>query len=99
LGAQVEPKDWIPKPLRPLMRSGARVLERVARSLVDEVVAATPAIQQRYAGHRQATLVQNFPRLEELHRSEIRPFHERPNVVAYVGGVSRIRGALEMVDA
>jgi len=44
-------------------------------------------------------VIQNFPKLEEFARVEGEPYEKRPPWVAYVGGLTPIRGALEMVAA
>jgi glycosyltransferase involved in cell wall biosynthesis len=66
---------------------------------VDAVVAATPDIAAGYPASR-VQLVRNFPVLSELAPSaDTEPYRERPLRVAYVGGVTRQRGAQEMVAA
>lgn len=65
----------------------------------DGVVGATPYITERFAGRSQrAVNVNNFPSLDDI-KFHDGDFREREALVCYVGGVSRIRGAVEMVEA
>ncbi len=62
------------------------------------VIAATPAIAQKFARLKsRAVNVNNFPELGEL-ENEL-PWTEKCNEVCYVGGIAEIRGILELVDA
>jgi glycosyltransferase involved in cell wall biosynthesis len=76
-------------------------LERVAKRRFDAFVAATPAIARAFPAERTA-LVRNFPLLEEFPEWRLRrarPHRERPNTVAYVGGIQLHMGLREMVKA
>jgi glycosyltransferase involved in cell wall biosynthesis len=86
------------------------LLESAARRAFDGFVCATPAIARRFPGCRTVT-VQNYPLAEEFSDSGSRsadcgvaenpqPAIRNPQSadLAYVGGISAIRGAREMVD-
>lgn len=79
-----------------------RVYEAVARWLFDGFVAATPEIGRRFPSERTA-VVQNFPLPQEIdamgQRLRSRPYDERPMNVAYLGGLTRIRGIREIIEA
>ncbi|PWF22174.1 glycosyltransferase family 4 protein [Corticimicrobacter populi] len=65
----------------------------------DGVIAATPFIRDKFLEINRNTVdVNNFPMLGELVTEEIDWSRKRPQV-AYVGGISRIRGILELVRA
>ncbi|NLF71264.1 MAG: glycosyltransferase family 4 protein [Candidatus Anammoximicrobium sp.] len=84
-------KQWIPRWLRPVAsRLAALVLRQVGRRL-DAVVAATPTIAGRFPNCRTA-VIRNYPLLGELCDGDARPWSERPNLVAYIGGLTRARG-------
>jgi len=59
-------------------------------------VAATPAIAKRFPRDK-TIVVQNFPILSEFNVTDGFPYHQRPMQIAYVGGITAIRGAEEMV--
>ena len=75
----------------------AEVVENGLVRRVSAVVAATPAIHERFSRiARRSVLVANYPVEEELDHSGDQP---RNPTVCYVGGVEEIRGALTMVRA
>ena len=64
------------------------------------IVSATPAIAKQFEKlNNNSVTIQNFPILDELHTRETIPWKKRSNAVAYVGGISKLRGAKEMVEA
>ncbi|MEW5825441.1 MAG: glycosyltransferase family 4 protein [Candidatus Bipolaricaulota bacterium] len=93
--AQILDKEWMPRPLR---RPAARifdVLERRLAARCDAVIAATEAIARRFP---RATVVHNYPDLEAFPA----PLPRQPQAharLAYVGGLTRLRGARQMVEA
>jgi len=90
-------KRWVPLVLRwPLSRLIAGV-EWIADRTLSGIVAATPTIARRFPASG-AALVQNYARLAEFPALDA---SKRPHgrTVAYVGGVTPERGAVEMVDA
>lgn len=95
---QVLSKEWIPKPLRPLVAVATRVVESMSAGLFDAIVAATPSIAESFPSHK-TTLIQNFPIVGELTPSEERAYARRPLQVVFVGGISAIRGVKQFVDA
>ncbi len=70
-------------------------LERNAPKWIDLFVAATPGIADHYPADRTIT-VRNLPRL-----SDFEPTHAqaRNASMIYVGGLTRSRGIIEMIDA
>lgn len=97
------PKQMLGKPyLNPFLRRlvawvFARYETWVVRGF-SAVIAATPAITQKFARlTSRAVNVNNYPELGEL-ENEL-PWTDKLNEVCYVGGISAIRGILELVDA
>jgi glycosyltransferase involved in cell wall biosynthesis len=89
-------KEWIPRGLRRSASLVAGLAEWVAgRTLC--VVAATPMIAQRFP-RKRAVLVQNFALKSEFAVDDDVPRRERSGV-AYVGGITAVRCAVEMVEA
>jgi glycosyltransferase involved in cell wall biosynthesis len=91
-------KEWIRPRLQVLVARGAAAAEAIGGRVLDGIVAATPAIARRFPAEKTA-LVQNFARIEDLPTAALRPYDERPGIVAYVGVIAASRGAREMVQA
>ncbi|HXY03596.1 MAG TPA: glycosyltransferase family 4 protein [Terriglobales bacterium] len=99
LPAQIQQKNWIPKPIRSLLIPLARATEWIASRALNGIIAAVPAIQARFPA-KKTVLVRNFPTpaaLETL--GEGAEFSARRDVVIYTGGLSRVRGTTELVEA
>lgn len=98
------PKQLLGKPyLNPVSRrlvswTFAAYENRVCRRL-DGIIAATPFICEKYLRiHSNVVDVNNFPMLGELAPGTI-DWSKKRKQVAYVGGIARIRGILEAVQA
>jgi len=99
LPAQVRQKQWIAKPLRWAFVPAVALIEWFAARVLTGIIAAVPAIQVRFPS-RKTVLVRNFPTRSALALlADGPPLSERPNVVIYTGGLSRIRGISELVEA
>lgn len=94
----IETKDWIPAQLRWPMAQLARASEWLTALCVDQIFAATPSIAERFPSYK-TTLLQNFPIQNELLTEQWPAYAFRPNNIAYVGDVTSIRGAIQMVAA
>lgn len=93
----IDNKDWVPLILRKgfstLVRLGMPILMRG----VDSVIAATEPIAKTTKA-RTVTIIRNHPR-RPVAASGVVPFAERETAVAYVGGLTRVKGILELVQA
>jgi glycosyltransferase involved in cell wall biosynthesis len=99
LPAQVRQKDWIARPFRWALAPSAAGVEWFAARTLSGIIAAVPAIQRRFPS-RKTVLVRNFPTRSALATlAEGPPLAERKNVVIYTGGLSRVRGICELVEA
>ncbi len=90
-------KDWIAGWLRRPIAWFAGFFEVGLASFFDAVVAATPSIARRFP-KRHTETIKNFPVLQEF-ASPGTAYADRPFLMAYVGGVSKIRGARQLVEA
>jgi glycosyltransferase involved in cell wall biosynthesis len=101
LPGQVLTKPWIPKAWRPVTSRLARIWEHAVAWTANVVVIAEPGVFERFPGANKV-LVENSPLIEEfdsaLPRDQLE-YSNRPQRIAYVGGVSMSRGLGEMVDA
>ena len=95
---QVLTKYWLPTVARWPLSWILSGMEWLAAQVFDAIVPVTPKIAERFPP-RKTTLVQNFPILSELVIRDGAPYGKRPPHFAYIGGITRIRGILEMVDA
>lgn len=95
--ATVLSKAYLPVGVRRPLAWGLRAMERLALVSLSAIVAATPAIGRNFAG--KAVLVQNFPLPDELSFATPPPYDDRPPHFAYIGGITAIRSASEMVEA
>jgi glycosyltransferase involved in cell wall biosynthesis len=91
-------RDWIPKPLRPLVRM---MWDRRERGLVSRcagVVVVTERIAARYREmHKKIAIVGNYPNLSEFENLPPQPRDGRTCVFA--GMLSPDRGLLEVINA
>lgn len=92
-------KEWISPPLRLIVAGLAWLLEKTAMGLLAGFIPATPAIARRFPADR-TQVVQNLPKIEEfaLH-SGLRQPAEHEVIFAYVGALTELRGAHQMLDA
>jgi glycosyltransferase involved in cell wall biosynthesis len=95
---QIRAKEWIPTAARGgVAQSFARV-EAACVARLDAVVTPSLAALDRLRPHQsRIALIANYPRLSEL-RPAAR-WEDRLRAACYVGGVTRVRGARELVDA
>lgn len=99
LPAQILQKEWIVPPVRRALVPVVAAVEWIAARVLSGVIAAVPAIQMRFPQSRTA-LVRNFPTRDALATlAEGSPLEQRRDIVIYTGGLSRIRGIGELVEA
>lgn len=98
LPAAIMSKPYINPKVRRPFAAIVRTVERALASRLSGVIAATPSIEKNFVGLNSG-LVQNFPLLSELQGVVSESYEGRPPHFAYVGGVTAIRGAVEMVSA
>ncbi|MEQ9186400.1 MAG: glycosyltransferase family 4 protein [Cryomorphaceae bacterium] len=95
---QVLTKDWIPAPLRGLIALMVQRYEHKMAPQLDAVVTVVEGVLERFEPLvNHIVLVKNFPDLDALPR--VTSWSEKPNEVAYIGDLTRIRGIQELVDA
>lgn len=95
LPAQLLTKPYLKPMLARIVSRFVDLAERAMASATSGVVAATPRIAKRFQ-RKTAALVQNYPILQEFQAGKS---PSDRNSVAYVGGLSSIRGVVQMVEA
>lgn len=91
-------RDWVHPLFKRFLSFIFELFEDYFTKRISAVVAATPYITLRFLKINKLTInVNNFPLLSEM----FEPLQKRTDeeVVCYVGGISRIRGLIEMVTA
>ncbi|MDR7029000.1 glycosyltransferase [Rhizobium rosettiformans] len=91
-------KPYINRGMRKPLASVIALVEGFFAKLCTRIVVATPSIGQNLSSLKPR-LVQNFPLLAELQGGDIARNVPAPQHFAYVGGITRIRAAVEMVQA
>lgn len=92
-------KSYIPEIFRKPISVIIEALEGFSAKYFHGVVTATPFINRRFLKlGANAINVNNYPLLSELYDAGNR-WKNKENAVCYVGGLTRIRGAFEMVEA
>src|SRR5690606_36534359 len=96
---QLLDKPYLNGPTKWVLSRAFALYERTVCKSFDYVVCATPRIREKFVelGAR-AVDVNNFPLLGELSISDIAA-RQTQGYVCYVGGMTRIRGIIEIVRA
>ena len=92
-------KEYIPQLLRPGIAGCIEILENFAAKRFDALITATPYIRDRFQKLGcNASNINNYPILSELYTPNINWLKKKP-IVCYIGGIAKIRGITEMVEA
>jgi len=98
----INARAWFPDFLRQAGPVIVDICERALVSLLHGVIAANPGTPERFS-NTQSALIRNYPLLEEFEWSstdgDLPPYNQRPSNVVYVGQLTNVRGAKEMVRA
>jgi len=98
LPKQIMGKKYIPKTIRKPISKFVDIIEGKLMARCDGLIGVTPGIVESLEKHCKNTLLlRNFPRLDIFTPSMIA--REERSEVCFVGGVSIIRGALQMAEA
>lgn len=96
---QILSKPYLYKSLRNLISKVFGTYEQWASKQLDAVVAATPFLRDKFLKFGITVVdVNNYPLLSEFNIGEI-DWSQKQNYVCYIGGLSRVRGILEIVEA
>jgi glycosyltransferase involved in cell wall biosynthesis len=99
--ADIKTKPWIPSWLRPAVSGFASIALRLVERCFSAIVPATPSIARGFS-HRLTVIVRNYPLREELELASDAgslPLSRRPMAAVYMGSITLLRGAPEMVRA
>jgi glycosyltransferase involved in cell wall biosynthesis len=98
---QVLSKEWIPSFLRQSISKVVKGIEKFSSKRFDAVVTATPTINQRFKTYNSNSVsIHNFPITNELITENLSSSDQVAHKTAiYIGGITKLRGIEEMVDA
>jgi glycosyltransferase involved in cell wall biosynthesis len=89
-------KFWIAKPLRRAISKSFDLFERAVVRFFDYVIYTTPSVGARYESMKVPSgRVENYP-ITELSKAFARDPRQK---IIYLGGMSRIRGLVEVIEA
>lgn len=96
---QLLSKPYLNKISRYFISKAFSFYEHYACKKLDAVIAATPFIRDKYLDMGVLSVdINNFPLLGELTLGEV-DWSQKKKQICYVGGISKIRGILEIVTA
>ncbi|QUY52822.1 glycosyltransferase family 4 protein [Psychrobacter pacificensis] len=96
---QVLSKHYLNTHVAKLISISIKYYENYVCSKLDAVVTATPSIRDKFAKHTKKVVdINNYPLLGEL-QSINKDWANIVEEIAYVGGISKIRGIQEAVEA
>jgi len=95
---QILTKHWIPRLLRHPLAVVFNAVEKLLTQAMDAVVVATEGIAEKFT-RLKPIVVHNYPDLGMLPNPSTRRGKGKEKVLVYAGGISKIRGAIEMVRA
>jgi glycosyltransferase involved in cell wall biosynthesis len=92
-------KEWLPKWIRRYVGWVMAKVENKVSCKMDRIVAVTPHIGRRFKNLGCRTeVVYNYPFLNEFYFPEL-DWRRKERAVCFAGGITKIRGAVEMVTA
>jgi glycosyltransferase involved in cell wall biosynthesis len=96
---QLLSKPYLNKPVRALLAGGISLYEKYACRKFDGIIAATPYIRDKFLKINPNTVdINNYPMLGEL-AGGAPDWGGKEKQVCYVGGIGKLRGILQVVQA
>lgn len=90
-------KAYLPVFLRPVISATCGLFELLASRAFDAVTAATDGIRERFAGHRRAVAVRNFPALSMTVTRRRPRGPDQEFKLVYAGVIGESRGVVEVI--
>ncbi len=103
---QILNKAWLPLWSRKLLSLSYELIEKLSILVIDEVIIAEDSYTKNYQGHKNVTAIRNYPILSYLEThtgtriaADLVMDGDHNFKVTYVGGVTKLRGALELIES
>ncbi|MCK4394311.1 glycosyltransferase family 4 protein [Candidatus Bipolaricaulota bacterium] len=101
---QILNKTWLSPWIRKPLSSAYVLMERACPLFLDAIIIAEDSYIENYRGRKNIVAIRNYPNLSYLEphadsTAERAKEADRSFKVTYVGGVTRLRGALELIEA
>jgi glycosyltransferase involved in cell wall biosynthesis len=101
---QILNKAWLPAWTRKLLSAFYVLIERICLPFIDKTIIAEDSYIENYHGRKNVVAVRNYPLLSYFvlrNEGVVWPYKMPENTfnVIYVGGVTRVRGSVELVKA
>lgn len=97
LPRQILSKEWLPRIIRPALAFFIEIFEDISAKFFDGIVTATPHINDRFIKNNRKTVnINNFPLIKDIMFST--PDVNTNRSICYIGGITRIRGLLHLMD-
>ncbi|MBX0311188.1 MAG: glycosyltransferase, partial [Sulfurihydrogenibium sp.] len=98
LPRQLLSKPYLNKFSKLLLPKIIEIYENHAARKFDYIITATPYIRDRFKKLNSNTIdISNFPLLNEFYSIDLK--NRKENAVCYVGGITKIRGIVELIKA
>ncbi|MFS1525550.1 glycosyltransferase family 4 protein [Microbulbifer sp. 2304DJ12-6] len=92
-------KPYLSKPAKWLFSNAFGFYERWACAKLDGILAATPAIRDKFLSINTSSIdINNYPMFGELATGDI-DCSQKKRQVCYIGGMARIRGIVEVIQS
>ena len=99
---QILNKAWLPSWSRRLMALAYMLIEKGLLPFIDEIIIAEDSYIENYRNRKNVVAIRNYPLLPRAVKRPDTDSSEggsRGFKVIYVGGVTKLRGALELIEA
>jgi glycosyltransferase involved in cell wall biosynthesis len=98
LPRQLLSKPYLNKFSKVILSKIIEIYENYAAKKFDYIITATPYIRNRFKKLNPNTIdINNFPLLNEFYSIDLK--NNKDNAVCYVGGISRVRGIVELIKS
>ena len=94
---QILNKHWLPRIIRGFIAKIVGSTEWLSAKIFDAILPATTKIANRFPTIK-TTVIHNFPIITDFSINSI-PYFERPLSFVYAGGIAKIRGIMEAIQA
>lgn len=90
-------REWIPRPLKPMLAHGVPAVHWFASQWFDALVTVSEWIAETLPDHTRTEIVRNYPRTSSMPEPTGNIDREHDYVLVYVGGLAPVRGTLKML--